>query len=272
MDVNNISVFLNCIEPNIKDINRVKLYLDQTNREYDELENLINYVDGDSKKIINYENQSIVYNYLKNISMDAKNYDAIKYLISNDGVKEMPQWIKAKQSLDSLLDSLINRKQEISNRVDVLSFAYTEKYIAKRYYDMASKKDFDINDPDMFMKFLDRLELTDDIKINILKEAIRDTNKNHRKNIYNIYTNALLEEYKELLTNKYISMIDNVNKYIDLSKNIDDLLELKQNDYNEENLVLIKKIWLVNELNKTNSEERKERLSKELIDLVRYKE
>ena len=270
MDVNDISVFLNCIEPNIKDIYRVKAYLDKTTLEYDEIEDLINYLEGNSIRIINYENQDIINNYLQMISIDEKDYEAIKYLVSNDKVKELPQWLKAKQTLDSFLDFLVDRKHNIQERVDILSYAYMEKYIAKRYYDMFSKNDIMINDSEMFMNLLNRLDLPDNVKINVIKESIEQSIKNYNKETEKIESDELLRENSKYLSNKYTSMLDNAIKYIDLSKNIDELLEKKHKDYTKDNLVLLKRVWIINELNKKNIEDKREKLIEDLNDLVRY--
>ena len=270
MDVNDISVFLNCIEPNIKDIYRVKAYLDKTTLEYDEIEDLINYLNGDSIRIIYYEKQDIINNYLQMMSIDEKDYDAIKYLISNEKVKELPQWLKAKQTLDSFLDFLIDRKNNIQERIDILSYAYMEKYIAKKYYDMFSKNDIMINDSDMFMNLLNRLNLQEKVKINIIKESIEQSIRNYKEETNKIESNEILRANSKFLSNKYVSMLDSAIKYIDLSKSIDELLERKHKDYTKDNLILLKRIWIVNELNKHNSEDRCEMLVNELNDLVRY--
>ncbi len=267
MDVNDASIFLNCIEPNIRDINRVKVYLNQTNKEYDELEDLINFIGSDSTKIVTYENQKLIYDYLNMVPMDIKNYEAIKYLASNESMKNFPQWSKAKQSLDSLLDFLLERKQNISERIDVLSYAYTEKYISKKYYDMFSKKDVFIRDPMIFMNFINRIELEDKEKIDIVKDAIKQ-NLKHYKDEDKIDSNELLVENRKYLTNKYLSMIYNVSKYIDLSKAYNELIEIKQNDYSKESLKLLKKIWIVNELYNCSNPLKMYSLRNELKELV----
>ena len=267
MDVNDTSIFLNCIEPNIKDINRVKVYLDRTNKEYDELEDLINYIDSDSTKIVTYHNQEFIYDYLSMVPMEVKNYEAIQYLLSNDSMKELPQWAKAKQSLDSFLDFLLERKKSISERIDVLSFAYTEKYISKKYYDMFSKRDIFIRDPMTFMTFINRLELEDDIKIDIVKDAIKQ-NLKHYNDEDKINGNDLLVENKKYLSTKYLSMIYNVSKYIDLSKPYNELIKIEQNDYSKESLRILKRIWIVNELYNCSNPLKLYTLRNELKELV----
>lgn len=267
MDVNDTSIFLNCIEPNIRDINRVKVYLDRTNKEYDELEDLINYINSDSKRIVTYPDQDIINHYLSLVPMDVKNYEAIKYLISNDSLKEFPQWAKAKQSLDSLLDFLLERKQSVSERIDILSYAYTEKYISKKYYDMFSKKDVFIRDPMTFMAFINRLELEDEVKIDILKDAIKQSVK-HYKDEDKINDNDLLVENRKYLSTKYLSMIYNVSKYIDLSKPYNELIEIKQNDYSKESLKLLKRIWIINEIYTSSNPLKLYSLRNELKELV----
>ena len=267
MDVNDTSIFLNCIEPNIRDINRVKVYLNQTNKEYDELEDLINFIDSDSTKIISYQNQDIIYNYLNMVPMDVKNYEAIKYLVSNERVKDLPQWSKAKQSLDSLLDFLLERKQNVSDKIDALSYSYTEKYISKKYYDMFSKKEVFIRDPMMFMAFINRLELEDKEKIDIVKDAIKQ-NLKHYKDEDKINDNDLLVENIKYLTNKYLSMVYNVSKYIDLSKHYNELIEIHQNDYSKESLKILKRIWIVNELYNCSNPLKLYSLRNELKELV----
>ena len=158
--MNDISVFLSSIKPIVDDIDKVKLYLDQNNKEYEDLNDLVTYVGDDEKRLINYKNQDLIYNYLEMISVNASTYDAIKYLIANSdsGVQGLPQYIKASKNLNTIYGFLTDRKQEVSERVDVLSYAYTEKYIAKKYYDMFNNNDIYVTDPVEFTNFINRLE------------------------------------------------------------------------------------------------------------------
>ena len=274
MDVNDISVFLNCIKPNIEDIDKVKNYLDQSNQEYEELNELITYVGDDYKRVTTYHNQDMIYKYLDMISISRTTYDAIKYLISSDNsnIYELPQYIKASKNLDTIWGYLNDRKSDISERVDVLSYAYMDKYISKKYYDMFSSGDIYVIDPMEFSNLIKRLEIEDSTKIEILKSTITSNINRYYKMVDNDLKKDILKTYSHYLTNKYISMIDNASKYIDLSLHIEKLLELKQNNYTNDSLITLKRIWLINEIDNNEDIEVIKKLIDELNALVRYEE
>ena len=263
MDVDDTSVFLSYIEPNIEDIDKVHNFLDKDNIEYLELSKLMDYIKDDSKKIIEYSNQDFIDNYLEDNSLDNKSYEAIKYLVSNESVKDLPQYGKAIQSLDSLLDFFKERKNKVSERIDALTYSYMDKYISKKYYDMFNNNDVFILDPMEFINFINRLEIEETVKVKIIDKAIR-CNINH---YYENDVNEVIKPFKSYLSNKYVSLIDNVSKYYDLSLDIDELQE--QTGYDRENIITLKKIWLVNKIkgNKNNKE-----LVNELTTLVKQEE
>jgi hypothetical protein len=274
MDVNDISVFLNCIKPNIEDIDNVKNYLDQSNQEYEELNELIRYVGDDYKRVTTYHNQDMIYKYLDMISISRTTYDAIKYLISSDNsnIYELPQYIKASKNLNTIWGYLNDRKSDISERVDVLSYAYMDKYISKKYYDMFSSGDIYVIDPMEFSNLIKRLEIEDSTKIEILKSTITSNINHYYKKVDNDLKKDILKTYSHYLTNKFISMIDNASKYIDLSLHIEKLLELKQNNYTNDSLITLKRIWLINEIDNNEDIEVIKKLIDELNALVRYEE
>ena len=274
MDVTDISVFLNCIKPNIEDIDKVKNYLDQSNQEYKELNELFTYVGDDYKRVTTYHNQDMIYKYLDMISISRTTYDAIKYLISSDNsnIYELPQYIKASKNLDTIWGYLNDRKSDISERVDVLSYAYMDKYISKKYYDMFSSGDIYVIDPMEFSNLIKRLEIDDSTKIEILKSTITSNINHYYKMVDNDLKKDILKTYSHYLTNKYISMIDNASKYIDLSLHIEKLLELKQNNYTNDSLITLKRIWLINEIDSNEDIEVIKKLIDELNALVRYEE
>ena len=274
MDVNDISVFLNCIKPNIEDIDKVKNYLDQSNQEYEELNELFTYVGDDYKRVTTYHNQDMIYKYLDMISISRTTYDAIKYLISSDNsnIYELPQYIKASKNLDTIWGYLNDRKSDISERVDVLSYAYMDKYISKKYYDMFSSGDIYVIDPMEFSNLIKRLEIEDSTKIEILKSTITSNINHYYKTVDNYLKKDILKTYSHYLTNRYISMIDNASKYIDLSLHIEKLLELKQNNYTNDSLITLKRIWLINEIDNNEDIEVIKKLIDELNALVRYEE
>ena len=274
MDVNDISVFLNCIKPNIEDIDKVKNYLDQSNQEYEELNELFTYVGDDYKRVTTYHNQDMIYKYLDMISISRTTYDAIKYLISSDNsnIYELPQYIKASKNLNTIWGYLNDRKSDISERVDVLSYAYMDKYISKKYYDMFSSGDIYVIDPMEFSNLIKRLEIDDSTKIEILKNTITSNINHYYKMVDNDLKKDILKTYSHYLTNRYISMIDNASKYIDLSLHIEKLLELKQNNYTNDSLITLKRIWLINEIDNNDDIEVIKKLIDELHALVRYEE
>ena len=264
MDVDDTSVFLSYIKPNIEDIDKVHNFLDQDSIEYDELVKLIDYVDDNSLRIIKYDNQDFIKNYLADNNIDDSSYEAIKYLVSNEKAFGLPQYEKAIQSLDSLLDYLIDKKTKVSERIDILAYSYMDKYLSKKYYDIFASNNIFIQDPEEFTNFINRLEIDDGIKIRILERSIRE-NLNHyysKKEVINE-----IKPYKDYLSNKYISMVDNVSKYLDLSLDINKLIEVS--NYDKDNILLLKRIWLVNEINNNKDTKKRKKLIDELNTLFK---
>jgi len=249
--VNYTSIFLDSIKPNIEGIDEIKEKLDNSMDEYKNLDELVFFIGNDSKKIIDFPNQDLVNNYLSLISKDEKEYQAIKYLISTNDKKLrfLPQYVDSIINLESLSLSIKNLKNKLSSEIDDLSSTYYEKWLNKKYYNIFSTNNIYLSDPSEFSIYLKKLEIPIELKINILGEAIKYNNIYYQK----YYENRddyikFINNNRLFLLNKYKSLADSLSKYVNLDGSLENLL-IYSNRYDLENLLLAKKIWIVNKVN-----------------------
>lgn len=249
--MNYTSIFLDSIKPNIEGIDEIKEKLDNSMDEYKNLDELVFFIGNDSKKIIDFPNQDLVNNYLSLISKDEKEYQAIKYLISTNDKKLrfLPQYVDSIINLESLSLSIKNLKNKLSSEIDDLSSTYYEKWLNKKYYNIFSTNNIYLSDPSEFSIYLKKLEIPIELKINILGEAIKYNNIYYQK----YYENRddyikFINNNRLFLLNKYKSLADSLSKYVNLDGSLENLL-IYSNRYDLENLLLAKKIWIVNKVN-----------------------
>lgn len=250
--MNYTSIFLDSIKPQIEGLDEIKEKLDNSMDEYNNLEELIFFIGEDSKKLIDFPKQDLINNYLSLISKNENDYQAIKYLISikDKKIKFLPQYVDSLVYLESLVINMKKLKNNLSRDIDELSKTYYEKWLNKKYYDIFSSKNIYIVDSEEFSNYIDKLEVDNELKINILKEAIKYNNIYYQSDYYkdlNDYTTFIKSNYF-LLLNKYRSLADSLSKYIDLSCNLEKLLEYSDK-YDLSNLLFAKKIWIVNKVN-----------------------
>ncbi len=187
------------------------------------------------------------------ISKDENDYQAIKYLVSSKDkkIQFLPQYVDSLVNLESLAIILRERKNELSNEIDKWSIEFDNKYINKKYYDIFTSNNIYISDPEEFSIFLSKIDLTSEDKINILKDVI-NYNLVYYHNNYDSNSDEISEfinNHKGYLLNEYVSYADNINKYFDLSLDLPKIIDLcDEKEYCYSNILLAKKIWLVNKI------------------------
>ena len=249
--MNYTSIFLDSIKPNLEGIDEIKERLDNSMDEYKNLDELVFFIGDDSKKIIDFPNQDLINNYLSLISKDEKEYQAIKYLVSTNDKKMrfLPQYVDSVVNLESLAIGIRSIKNNLSREIDDLSSTYYEKWLNKKYYDIFSSNNIYLSDPSEFSIYLKKLEIPDDLKVNILGEAVKCNNIYYQK----YYDNKddyikFINDNRIFLLNKFKSLEDSLSKYVNLDCSLEDILSYS-NRYDLENLLLAKKIWIVNKVN-----------------------
>lgn len=253
--------FLACLEPIIGDLDSRKEELDKLNNDLADIKDFFVYIEGDIKKIGKYHNQKLIHQILSNLNSDVSEYDGMVYLIEadNSSIQKLPQYQKAVQYMYDIFRYFDVYFSNLTKLCANLDDEYKYKSLAKKYYDLFQNDNMYLNDNNVFVDFLLKLNISKEDKRDILCYVIKMNvdyyNSNLNENI-EIDKQQDLRKIQEiiyanrgLLNNEYASFVEQVEKQVNLSLPIErivnhDILE----KININNLLLAKTIYLTNKI------------------------
>lgn len=172
------------LEPLIVDLDEEKENLVNKKAELENISRMLAYTNDNLEMVGIYADQDLIINNLSKIDSNKDEYKASCYLLKseNESVKNLPQYDKACEYIRNILEYFKLCKASLIVETQDLEKICKEKEIEKKYYDIFSKNDFLISDIKEFKDFLDKHDISNNDKINILIDAIDGNLKEYRKN------------------------------------------------------------------------------------------
>ena len=130
-----------------------------------------------------YADQDLIINCLEKINSNKDDYDASCYLLKSDdsSVKQLPQYEKAYSLINDIIEYFKLYKAELIVNNNELEKECQDKEIAKKYYDLFLSDSILINDTEEFCQFLDKCQLTDEDRINVLIYTLKNNVQKYTK-------------------------------------------------------------------------------------------
>lgn len=164
--------------------------LEETENEYGkvhsellEYDKLLDFINCDVKKLNKYEDDRLILTAVGNIDSKKEDYEAACYLIeSNDeNVLNLPQYRNAKSYLETLINYLKVTRDKISDHASVLEKECNDMKLNKKYYEILNCDKPLVLEVDEFVDLLNKENITDYEKKEILSYIIKSNVDNYRK-------------------------------------------------------------------------------------------
>lgn len=171
------------LEPFIADLDEEKRELSEKKGELENVSRMLAYTKDNIDMVGIYADQDLIINCLEKINSNKDEYRASCYLLNSesDDVKKLPQYEKAFNLISDIIEYFKLYKAELIVENGETEKEVLEKELAKKYYDIFSSTNSFIGDTKEFNDFLDKYELNDEDKINILIYAIENNYKEYAK-------------------------------------------------------------------------------------------
>lgn len=178
---NSVKKLVDLLEPLIVDLDEEKHSLDEQKKELENVSRVLAYTRDNLNMVGIYAEQDLILDSLPRISSNRDEYKASCYLLSSEdeNVKKLPQYKKAKDLISDIVEYFKLYKAELIVETGELEKECDEKELAKKYYNVLSSTNPFIEDPKEFNSFIDKYELTEEDKINILLCAIENNIKEY---------------------------------------------------------------------------------------------
>ena len=179
---NSVKKLVDLLEPLILNLDSEKKVLDDKKQELENVSRLLAYTKDNLDMVGIYADQDLIINNLYRIDSNKDEYRASCYLLNseNQNIKQLPQYEEAYNLISDIIECFKLYKAELIVETQELEKVYHEKEIDKKYYNIFSNNSLFVDDIQEFTNFLDKHNLTNEDKINILIYTI--------KNNYNKYT------------------------------------------------------------------------------------
>lgn len=257
-----LAKLLKNIEPKISNIQNDRIELKSLKYVYETMTELIELGEKSYLEILDYYDQDFIIKAIKignfEVEETIAKYKSSRYLLKNSvkELQELPQYKEAISFMESLFKYLCKLYEDVKldfyKKEDILKV----QELLNKYYLLLQKKKIFIEDIDEFLIFLDLCFIEDIDKFNILI----------------LVTNCNLKSYmtrNEIMINDEISLSD-LENLIDDNRNLiqtdysfDDIYEteiltlLKNND---ENILDLKKEYVINKINNLYLEKKYEKI------------
>lgn len=252
----------------IKYIELMKPYINDLAKREEELANkeeLLNllcrffdYTNNDYLKILSFDNEDFIKEFINNNNYDYDKYKAYKYILESDieTLKYMPQYVEANNYLESIYNDLLKNKEMISNQYNELDNSYHKCSLINKYYNMFINKEFVINDLDEIKELFSYFDLSLEEKNEILKNILLIYKDQYIDNTEE-YNSELIDEIKDvinnnssLLTGKYSELMNAIKDFVNIENKLKNIVsEELLNKINIKNIILAKKVYLIRTMN-----------------------
>ena len=180
---NSVKKLIELLEPLIVDLDEKKRLLVDRKNELENVSRMLAYTRDNLDMVGSYADQDLIINSLQKINSDKEKYRASCYLLNseNEDVKKLPQYEEAHNLISDIVEYFKLYKAELIVETNEIEKECREKDVAKKYYNAFSSTNLFIDDTEEFNNFIDKYELDDDDKINILIYALENNIKKYIK-------------------------------------------------------------------------------------------
>ena len=176
---NSVKKLIELLEPLIFDLDEKKRLLIESKNELENVSRMLAYTKDNIDMIGIYADQDLILNNLSKVGSNKEEYRASCYLLNSESedVKKLPQYEKARDLINNIFEYFKLYKAELIVDTGELEKECEEKEMAKKYYNILANANLFVSDTVEFNSFLDRYELKDEDKINILIYVIESNIK-----------------------------------------------------------------------------------------------
>ena len=169
------------LEPLIEDLEYQKNLLSERKDELESVSRLVAYTKDNIEMVGIYADQDLIINNLYKMGCNVEDYKASCYLLKSedDAVKSLPQYIKAHELINDIVEYFKFLKAELIVTIQELSEICERKELEKKYYDILSRPTPFVEDVNEFVKFMDDHKLDNEDKIDILYSTIHNNIVNY---------------------------------------------------------------------------------------------
>lgn len=180
---NSVRKLVGLLEPLIFDLEEKKHLLIEQKNELENVSRMLAYTKDNIDMVGIYADQDLILNSLSKINSNKEEYRASCYLLNseNDDVKKLPQYEKAYDLISDIVEYFKLYKAELIVETNELEKECHEKEIAKKYYNIFSNTNPFIDDINEFNSFIDKYEISEEDKINILIYTLENNIKKYTR-------------------------------------------------------------------------------------------
>lgn len=180
---NSVRRLIELLEPLIFDLDEKKRLLVERKNELENVSRMLAYTKNNLDMVGIYADQELILSSLSKVNSNKDEYRASCYLLNgeNDDIKKLPQYEKAYNLISDIVEYFKLYKAELIVETGELEKECQEKEIAKKYYNIFSSTNPFVDDIKEFNSFLDKYELEDEIKINILMYTLENNIREYTK-------------------------------------------------------------------------------------------
>lgn len=259
MNDNSLLKLLADVEPKIQDIEENRIEVKALKDVLTTLNELVNGGNMSYDEILDFYDQDFIFKAIKigNVDSDTliNKYKSSKYLLKNKDskIKELPQYKESMNYIDSLYQYLYGLCQKIKieyeNKVEKLNI----KEILNKYYLLLNKENIFIKNINEFIVFLDLNNLSASERLDILILINKNNIKNYViSNDIEISNDIKLSDIKKIINDNN----ELLNQSYDIDETSVDKILINNKENISLNVLLNKKIYLINKINKLYNEKK----------------
>ncbi len=180
---NSVRKLVELLEPLILDLDEQKRNLVERKKELDNVSRMLAYTKDNFDMVSIYADQDLILNILPRVNSNKEEYRASCYLLNseNESVKSLPQYQSAYNLISDIIEYFKLYKAELIVETQDTEKICHEKEIEKKYYTIFSNPNPYVEEIEEFSDLLDKHELTNEDRINILFYTLENNCKEYIK-------------------------------------------------------------------------------------------